>query len=487
MARRALIWVFILAIGLLFLQAIQLISNGFIPFWYDPGRDLLLSLDNLKKFSLIGPPSGIPGVFYLPYWTWLLSLPLIITRDPRIIVFTMTTLPYFLLIPLILIKMNRTFGKIAALSLATIFFISYQNLTTQIWSPNLAPLYYLALASLFYLLPEANPKRLYLIYFLIGLVATLGVGFNMGFGIGIFLVTIAFVTMNLFKHCGMSLKLMKLFATFCFGITVVLLPYFFFEMRHSFLQTISLEKIVTGQTVIGLAGLSKVEIIKSFLKIPGTIFGVHWFIGLIILGISLILLQINRKRIDNNTKSLVAFLVTSLLGLAAVYLLARNPKWDYHFVGVEMIFLLLIGASLSRSFAKLILPLIALSLLFTHFVFPIKNNFSQNLYLNQKLQIIDSIYKDTHGSSFSFAAYNPAIYTYDYNYLFNWLGKEKYHLLPTTNTPQNSTTYLIVPPTDSVTREGFVESKTPEILFKTALVITHQDGTYIIKRVKIQQ
>jgi hypothetical protein len=45
---------------------------GNIPFWYDPARDMLSAWDNLHKLTLIGSTSGIPGIFYGPYWIWLL-------------------------------------------------------------------------------------------------------------------------------------------------------------------------------------------------------------------------------------------------------------------------------------------------------------------------------------------------------------------------------------------------------------------------------
>ena len=67
-----------LAFSLFFLFPLFLslknIIQGNIPFWFDNARDFLLALGNLEKPTLIGPPTGIPGVFYGPYWIWLLSI-----------------------------------------------------------------------------------------------------------------------------------------------------------------------------------------------------------------------------------------------------------------------------------------------------------------------------------------------------------------------------------------------------------------------------
>jgi len=58
------------------------IISGNISFWYDPARDMLSAWDNLHKLTLIGSTSGIPGIFYGPYWIWLLSIPIFFSKDP---------------------------------------------------------------------------------------------------------------------------------------------------------------------------------------------------------------------------------------------------------------------------------------------------------------------------------------------------------------------------------------------------------------------
>src|SRR4051794_6663508 len=92
-----------------------------IPFWYDPARDFLLALDNQKKLSLIGEPSGIPGLFYGPYWIWLISLALYFSHDPRVVQFLILTLPYFVVFPLILWKLRSVFDTKIIIALWSLF------------------------------------------------------------------------------------------------------------------------------------------------------------------------------------------------------------------------------------------------------------------------------------------------------------------------------------------------------------------------------
>src|SRR5690349_8799468 len=81
-----------------------------VNFWYDPARDLMSAWDNLSKLTLIGPTSGIPGLFYGPYWIWLLSFGLLFSKNPGIVTFIVATIPYLILFPLVWFQFRKYFG-----------------------------------------------------------------------------------------------------------------------------------------------------------------------------------------------------------------------------------------------------------------------------------------------------------------------------------------------------------------------------------------
>src|SRR3989338_476175 len=103
--------ILLFSFGFPLLLALSSVLTGSIPFWFDPGRDLMLASDNLHKLSLIGPPSGIPGFFYGPYWIWLLSLGMLFSRDPKIIAIIVLTIPYFVIFPFALYKLSQLLDK----------------------------------------------------------------------------------------------------------------------------------------------------------------------------------------------------------------------------------------------------------------------------------------------------------------------------------------------------------------------------------------
>src|SRR3989338_2214356 len=68
-----------------------ILSNSF-AFTYDVGRDMLAVRNIIvdHKFSLIGPTTGVEGIFYGPWWYLILSIPFFLfSGNPQGIAFFM--------------------------------------------------------------------------------------------------------------------------------------------------------------------------------------------------------------------------------------------------------------------------------------------------------------------------------------------------------------------------------------------------------------
>lgn len=172
---------------------------------------MLLGLDNLQKPTLIGPPSGIPNEFYGPYWIWLISAALTISRDPRFVTFFVEAIPYFVIFPFVLYRFSKILKKEIVLMIFVVFTFSF-NYKFFLWNPHLAPLFYLSfvymlLKSDFISLKPLNIVWIGLSGFLLGLV----MNFHLSFGLGLmvssvfvfiieFLVNIKQYKKNLLKN-----------------------------------------------------------------------------------------------------------------------------------------------------------------------------------------------------------------------------------------------------------------------------------------------
>lgn len=484
-----------------FIIIIKPVFTGAIPFWYDPGRDLLMAWDNLKKISLIGPTSGIPGIFYGPQWIWLLSIGVAISKDPRVVLFLIISLPYFIGIPLAIYFLNKSLIEkltVPAIWILTIF--CFSSYITQIWSPNLAPLFLFILLTLFYKTKDIRTEKNIGKFMIMGLVYGLLLNHHISLGV-VFLVTwtIYFLTTFLIilvssfksKHWTQFLNWIINSVSFWSGLVIMLLPFFFFEIRHGFMQIKSLIFTLSKSTaVVGQIGISKYEIVQKFIERSSVSLSIptQFSIFVIILIIAGIFFNLFKKRFSKDDLKLLLFLALNIVSLFIVYFGTKNPVWNYHFISVEVVFIFLILLAVKKNrilqyvlFSWAIILLISRMVLFSQ-SFMKQNNQGE---LMAKKSNVEFILKDTKNFSFAYFAKNPSIYSYDYDYIFRWIGevKKKY---PDQNPDLAINTYIIVPDDVKNDKVGFTLNRTPDEKYYTVSEWMRGDGTMIIKRLHKQ-
>lgn len=492
----ALLYIFFLFV------ALRSVLLGGIPFWYDPARDLLLAWDNLHKVSLIGQPGGIPGVFYQPYWIWANSLVLLFTKDPRFAALFVITIPYFVLGPVILYRLRKALGVPLAIALGSLFALAYSSYTTFIWNPYPAPLVFLAIAYLIYtwnplVLDRKELLRLFSVGALTSLLASLHLSFFTAIMLGIgvlFSVTLVKGVWDGRRNISRFLKnYLSQMAAFLAGILAIFTPFLLFEARHgwnisrSYLHAV-IDSTFYNSPVVGQVGMGRAEIIAQF----GNVAAQALRLPLpLILGITTLtaiyLLIFRRVRFAVAQWRLFLFLLLSLGSLIFLFASSRNPVWSYYFIGTETVILLLIGLIVSR------VRLLTIFLLVWAVFLAVQNAAAIAPELRPKFYLVPSlvsketttkyIFQDAGKERFAVFAYNPSIYTFDYDYLFRWLG-QMYKSQPVSVSESPDVVYLIIPPDTKVaTREDFIHYQTPEGNYFTAWTKTMPDKTQIIKRV----
>lgn len=466
--RRLIIFVLISAYCYFLFLSLRSVLWGGIPFWSDPARDLLLAWDNLRKLSLIGPPGGIPGVFYGPYWLWLNSLVLIFTKDPRFCSLFVILIPYFTLFPLLLWKLGKFIGRGPVVLIWLLFMLTYGSFyTTFIWQPYLVPIFLVGIAYI-----AANNilnKPL-----IVGIMAAMLVNFHLSFGI----VTCLSVSLLFFVTWLVKDRKIKTLVLYIAGILIVFLPFFLFESRHGFNQTQSFIKAFINSAVynsatVGQMGMTKLEILSRFLTIPAQFLQIP--VNAVFIFWALLIFQFKNK-FTRNQIGIIAFLLFNIGGLFVVFYTSKNPVWDYYFIGMETLFLLLIGVLLSKSRLLLIIGYLWVLILFgrhiANFIRDPGADFLAVPSLASKQLTTQTIIDDAANQPFTVYAYAPSIYTFDYDYLFKWLAP---------NQKSGLATYLIIPPETSIAvKEDFIHYKTPGYI--TIWEKVQKDKTIILKQ-----
>ena len=482
---------------LLAIFSLHPIISGIFPFWYDPARDMLSAWNNLHKITLIGSTSGIPGIFYGPYWIWFLSISIFFSKDPRLATFVVSFIPYIFFFPIVLYQFKKYFDKDILLVLWVFFIIGFKSYVIFIWNPNNSPL--LFLLAVYMILSAVNqegfPSNLKKL-FLSGIVAGLALSINMSFGAVFALSSVLFFLLNaiFFLRKTFKTRIRSFFSqliSFLIGIALTFTPFLVFEIRHGFEQIKTAVAALThgGGGFVTVHGLTKQQIVESFFSRWGQLLHIPFNLSLVILVvlaiIFIILLVQRRICFSKQEKIMFLFIFSLILSCLGLYLLVRNPVWDYHFIGVEIFWILLLGIFLTKipfvrfiAYGLILILVIMQSIIFFGTLHtPILATDS----LAAKEYIVKMIANDANSKAYNVYAYNPSIYTYEYSYLFRWLVGKDIPYDPASVKRQGDI-YLILPQEKKSILEDFINYRTPSKLYKTVKTWSVPNGTFILKR-----
>lgn len=451
-------FLFVLLVILSAIPSILVLLNGTFPFWYDPARDLFSALANHQKITLIGPPSGIPGVYYGPFWIWLLSIFTLVSLHPAIIIFLTLTLPYFILGPLILWRLKNILGLKTIFLFWGTFTVFYDKYFTQLWNPHPAPLIFLGVI---YFVASGFP-------FLTGVFAGLLANFHMSFGIGIILATTVFFW-----------KKWRYF----FGLAIPFLPTLIFEARHGFFQIQAITNAFFLHTyndpvVLALKGLTPKQMLEELNNLT---LGFWWLIPIIVIEVFAF-----KKTFSPALRKIVIYLAICLVTVLTIYFTARNPVWSYHFIAVDLLVTLLVIILISKTKVWPVILSVFLIFTFGTKIYTIISSPPDLLSANfsNRNYGVSTAIKDANGQPFSSVAYTwPLLRTLtpDYDYLFLLAGKKE------RSVPDAPIIYYFINSAEPKWGLGFLkeEINKSENIYKTSWEKQIPGQTLMVKREKL--
>ncbi len=423
-----------------FLRFPGVITNSF-AFTYDVGRDMLnlWNIAYVHKIPLIGQTTGLEGIFYGPWWYYMLTPFFVIFRgDPQGIAFIMA------LVGILTIIIGFIFGKsIGGLFFGILFasLISVSpiliSLSAQIWNPNVIPLFVVLVLLVLYKIYSQSKKSKSKHYFLLGLLLAFNIDLEIVFGLLLF-----FGIMLSVVNIARKKLSFKSILSFILGLLVIFSPRIFFEFRHQFLMTKSFISFLSGGNSIDLskflAGILSNKFNIFFNEFNSTLASENKLLGMIlILFILITLMSLYKKSeiiIQNFIKTSLIVILTFLVGTAFF----SHDIWPHYLVGLPIFYILMFSLCLYLLYKKLsncLAPVVMALIIFFINLNPLtaigdlgKPIWEGNaaVYRNQ-LAAVDYVYKNANGKKFKYVVYTPAIHDYSYRYLFTWYGPRKYH------------------------------------------------------------
>lgn len=428
------------------LRSVEVVNRNFL-FGFDQGRDYL-AVKNIvvdHKLTLIGSEigagvAGFRGIFHGPFYYYLLALPFIIFRgDP----YGGMILMFILGIATILLSYiigKRLFGaKVGLLAAAIVAvsppFIAYSRF---VWNSNPAPLFILLVFYFVFLFTKkGKTKYLFWASFLSGFIYN----FQLAMAIPLYFTLIIYCVLVL------KLKQIKQYGALFLGAILAFSPMLLFEIRHNFqavkgIWVYMFDHPETATTQTFWVLLLRDHLLVFFDNFLSTFPSQIIIPSIAVITIIPIIFYFVIRERDKQRKQYILYLLLLIPVTFFVLGFLRNFVYNYYLIHLNLAYIFLVSFAII-SVLKIrykILKIIIVGYMAILLVLSTFSNIRTFAYdisdyggihkIRGKLDAIDYIYKNAKGELFGLLVFSPPIYTYPYDYLVSWYGKEKYGYVP---------------------------------------------------------
>ena len=422
----------------------RVVALRYLPtlFFFDQARDLILVNEIVKdgNLKLLGPSaSGTQDAVYhgVLYYYVLAPLQLLARGDPRIVQLLLGIINSLGIVPVTILAAKMTKSKSAGFITGLLYIFSMDAVIHNTWlsNPSIAtlsvPLYLLGLWLVF-----IEKKTSYLWLVGLSLAASIQSAIFLGY------LVIPFVVLVLLTWCksrslsGLNVKAIAFF----FGVLAI-------GLSSMFLAQYKLYRVgIFSPETLRFASSSNKPLISRLDNI-GSIYTQK--------------VSLNYLNTDPVVSSLVFILVATIFLMVSssstvifyliifaspVAFLTYLPKEEIHsIIGLEVMLLMPFGLLINRMLVQknqlikmlgvFVIALYIFTQLFSLHRFHKTRSYppavQPGMYLDDQMALLDSIYKQTAGDSFSISTFsNPYQYATVWIYLFDWYGLGKYGYKP---------------------------------------------------------
>lgn len=425
-------WNLLILIILLLAFVVRIYRIGeLLDFHYDQGRDALVIWDLLYKgkMFLIGPTTGLAGVFRGPFYYYLIAPFYFLGQGnpiyPSLFLSLTTVLAIWLMYYLVSKFQDKQSGLIAVL----IASFSYFMVWTSRWLSNPTPMLLLSVVLVWamYLVLKQKQYGWYVIVLVSGLSL-----FSFGSSGELFYIPAILIFLILNWKNRPNIKTLVVSAVlFIFTFS----PLLIFDIKHGGILRQGIAKNFIEEKSFTFPSKN---IIENRTKLYYESFSTKLFHSkgrseLVLLSILLISFIYLLPSFYKNkfTRIILILLISPLIGLY-FYQGNNNNFYEYYLTGYYMIYIMLsslvLGKLWQKKYIGKILVIIFVLVFLRNNYDPLKFKLTSNtdspnsiFFINQ-LQAIDYLAYDSIGSKFNVDVYVPPVISYSYDYLFKWKG-----------------------------------------------------------------
>jgi hypothetical protein len=469
-----------------------------VPYTYDQGRDFLKVQEIVRDLNptLIGPTTGINGLFHGVWWYYFLVIPYILFSGAPIgfSIFIFISCLFQLILFSYFIK--REFGLLASLLFALLITGSSYFISMSFFVINSVltfPFILLFIYSVYLFFKTEDKKYFFWLFLWIGFIleAELPAGLLTGIA---FIITLTFLgkIKLLFSKEGFK----KAFIGFIIPIT----PRLLFEVLKGFPQTKTIFKFIFNPEFHNPKPF--IEIFRDRLSLFNNYLISSFSIdnSFIIYGIFIIsIIGIFFTYVKNDRKNKNFFIFSPLMIVLFFFLSCfyKDNFWSNYYEGIVYYFILTITLGF-YSFSKLKnkfiknLPWLIFIILFLFNLIKFSNEIKDKTIVNDGLKkqliTVSKIYEmNNQKKDFCVRIYTPPVIPHTYNYLFDYNHNFKKKVRPTLNYVDNQCWYIIEDDQLKFRIEQFRKEHIPTTGKLIKKILIHKDVTLELWRDYPQQ
>jgi 4-amino-4-deoxy-L-arabinose transferase-like glycosyltransferase len=408
--------------------------NDLLGFYYDQGRDALViwKLLHEGKLFLIGPITGLSGIFLGPLYYYLITPFYLIGGGnpvyPAVFLAFLSTLAILVIYLLGKDMHSRTAGIIAA----TVASFSYHIVTASRWFANPTPILLTSMLIIYSMwkIIFSNAKNRNNLYWM-ALLLLVGISLQFESASAVFYIPI--VLIFVFWQRSNFPKIRYIFISLgLFLLTFI--PQIIFNFRHDNILLNNLIKLFISEKAFrGISAAILVEKIKFFWGVfSDKLYAGRERSALIFMALSFAGIFVKGNNFKKGLLGLFAlFFTVPIIGFTFFQGNYGNI-YDYYMTGYYLPFILLFSIGLAEVWKTKFLKIAVLIFFISFFQFNgmlLKNIISNpmdgptDIKFGSQLRAVNWIFENVAGKgNFNVDVYVPPVIPYSYDYLFLWQG-----------------------------------------------------------------
>ncbi|EKD94561.1 MAG: hypothetical protein ACD_26C00034G0096 [uncultured bacterium] len=425
-------WNLLILIILLLAFFIRIYNIGtLLNFHYDQGRDALVIWDLIHngKLFLIGPTTGLAGVFRGPFYYYLIAPFYYLGQGNPIHPTLFLIFTSVIAIGLMYYLVSRFQDKQSALISVILASFSFYIVMASRWLSNPTPMLLLSMILIWgmYIVLKGKQYGWYVIAFISGLSI-----FSFGSSGELFYIPAILVFLILNWKNKPDLKTILISGVL---FLVTLSPLLIFDIKHDGILKIGMSKNFVEEKSFVIPNMTfiKERTLVFYDSFSTKLFHSREKTEIIFLTFIFLTLIFYAPVLFRNkfTRIILILITTPFIGLY-FYQGNDNNFYEYYLTGYYMIYIFLAGLVLGKLWKTNLLGKIFVIIFIFVFLknnyYPLnfklmdKSNNSNSLGFINQLQAVDYISNDSKDKEFNIDVYVPPVISYSYDYLFKWKG-----------------------------------------------------------------